>query len=302
MPFRVTDSINNSNLIAQIGRQRQRVATAQEHISTGKRINRPSDDPAGAEAVIRLRSTQTELEQFQRTTNSASGKLTHVDGLIGDFQQKLDRIRTILAQGVSDTTTTQTARDALATEIDSLRQQILNIATSTVNGEYVFGGTRQNVPPFDAAGNPAATPTSPQLVQVEPNATPIATGVIAETVFSDSTGTIFAELTAAAAALRGTGNPTADRATLRSVQDRMVVFANQSGDALARIGANQQLVSDVLERLDRTHFALEESVQKIEDVDFAEAAVEFTEAQQALEATLQTSARFGRRSLLDFLG
>lgn len=301
MPFRVTDSINNSNLIAQIGRQRQRLSVAQEQVSSGRRINRPSDDPAGAEAVIRLRSTQVELEQFRKSAGSAGDKLTHADSLISDFQLKLDRVRTVLAQGVSDTTT-QDARNALATEIDSLRQQILNLANSTSNGEYVFGGTRQNVLPFDSAGNPAATPTQTQQQQIEPNATPIATGVIAESVFSDATGTIFAELTNAAAALRGTGNPAADRTTLQGVQSRIAVFASQSNDAQGRIGANQQHVSDVLTRLDRTHFALEESAQNIEGVDLAEAAIAFTEAQTALEATLQTSARFGRRSLLDFLG
>lgn len=301
MPFRVTDSINNSNLIAQIGRQRQRLSVAQEQVSSGRRINRPSDDPAGAEAVIRLRSTQVELEQYRRSAGAAGDKLTNADSLVNDFQLKLDRVRTVLAQGVSDTTT-QDARNALATEIDSLRQQILNLANSTSNGEYVFGGTRQNVSPFDSAGNPAATPTQTQQQQIEPNATPIATGVIAESVFSDATGTIFAELTNAAAALRGTGNPAADRTTLQGVQSRIAVFASQSNDAQGRIGANQQHVSDVLTRLDRTHFALEESAQNIEGVDLAEAAIAFTEAQTALEATLQTSARFGRRSLLDFLG
>lgn len=301
MPFRVTDSINNSTLIAQIGRQRQRLSVAQEQVSSGRRINRPSDDPAGAEAVIRLRSTQVELEQFRKSASAAGDKLTHADGLLSDFQLKLDRIQTILAQGVSDTTT-QEARNALATEIDSLRQQILSIANSTAGGEYVFGGTRQNISPFDVAGNPAATPTQIQQLQIEPNATPIATGVIAESVFSDATGTIFAELTNAAAALRGTGNPAADRTTLQGVQSRIETFSSQSKDAQGRIGANQQHVTDVLTRLERTHFALEESAQNIEGVDLAEAAIAFTEAQTALEATLQTSARFGRRSLLDFLG
>lgn len=302
MPYRVTDSTHNARIIAQIAQQRQRVATAQEQIASGKRINRPSDDPAGTEAVIRFRASQSELEGYRKNASLVNDKLTNADGLVSDFQLKLDRIRTILSQGISDTST-QEAKNNLAIEIDSLRQQVLNLSNSTVNGEYVFGGTRQNAPPFDpATATPAATATLPQLVQIEPNTTPVATGVTAETLFSDVTGTIFAELTSAAAALRGTGDPVADKATLRTVQDRIAVFSNQASNALGQIGATQRNVEDVLSRLDRTYLALEESVHNTEGADFAESAIKFTEAQQALEATLQSSASFNRRTLLDFLG
>jgi flagellar hook-associated protein 3 FlgL len=271
-------------------------------VVTGKRINRPSDDPSGADAVIRLRSSQAELEQFNKNASLVNDKLVNADGLINNFQEKFDRVRTILLQGATDGIT-QNAKDALATEIDGIRKQMLNTANSTINGEYVFGGTRYTAPPFDpTTGSPALPAASPQYVQIEPNTTPVVTGVIAESIFSDATGTIFTELTNASAALRGTGNPAADKATLRAVQDRMATFVNLSTNAIAVIGANQQTVSDVLERLDSTFFTLGESATKIEGADFVGAAMNLTAAQQALDATLQTSARFNRSSLLDFLG
>lgn len=300
--MRITDSLKSSSLIAQVARQRQLMNTAQEQIVTGKRINRPSDDPAGAEAIIRFRSSQSELERFKKSADMVHEKLINADDVINTYQLKLDRVRTILGQGVSDTTT-QEAKNALAIEIDALSKEILNTSNSTISGEYVFGGSRYNAPPFDPiTAAPTLPATSPQLVQIEPNTTPIATGVIAESIFSDATGTIFTELTNAAAALRGTGDPVADKATLRGVQDRMVAFTNMASDAIAYVGVNQKTVADVIDRLDKTILALDESATKIEGADFAEAAINLTSAQQALEATLQASARVNRSSILDFLG
>ena len=63
-------------------------------------------------------------------------------------------------------------RQSIATELDQIRQQMLNIANSSTDGTYVFGGTRQSAAPFDSTGTPAATPTVQQLVQVEPGGTP----------------------------------------------------------------------------------------------------------------------------------
>lgn len=300
--MRITDSMKSSTLISQVGRQRQLMNTAQEQIVTGKRINRPSDDPAGAEAVIRFRSSQTELERFKKSANMVHDKLLNADDTINTYQQKLDRIRTILSLGVSDTAT-QEAKNSLATQLDALSKDILNTANSTVNGEYVFGGSRYNAPPFDpATAAPTLPATVPQLVQIEPNTTPVATGVIAESVFSDATGTIFTELTNAAAALRGTGDPVADKATLKSVQTRMVTFASLASDAISSIGVNQQTTADVIDRLEKTLISLDESATRIEGADFAESAINLTSAQQALEATLQASARINRSSILDFLG
>src|SRR5438552_15679656 len=165
MPFRVTDGVVNARLTAQIATATQRLSQAQEQIASGKRINRPSDDPTGSEVVLRLRTSQTVVDQFRRNAGAAKDTLSTADGTLDIYQQTLDRARTLLAQGASDSTDA-TAKRTIAAEIDGLRQQMLALANSRHDELYLFGGTRQNVPPFDAAGVPAATAASPQLVPV----------------------------------------------------------------------------------------------------------------------------------------
>ncbi len=300
MTYRIADNTSSSDFTSRINAQRGRLNVLQERIATGKRINRASDDPSGAEMVLRLRTSQTEIGQFQRSTKTANQKLTATDDTLNSYESVLERVRTLVAQGLSDTTT-QEARNALATEITGLRSRILNIANSKNGDEYLFGGTRQNAPPFDpTTAVPANTPTNAQFVQIEPGANAIAVGVTAETVFSDATSTIFADLNNAIDALRGTITPANDRATLENTMRRLGVYEDLAGNARAVVGANMNSAEVAGENLSNNFLSLDERAADLEDADFAETAVALTDAQRALEATLQIAAT-GRRSLFDFL-
>jgi flagellar hook-associated protein 3 FlgL len=301
MSNRVADSTNRSSLAERINIQRSRMSILQERITTGKRINRPSDDPAGAAAVIKLRTSQTEIEQFKRSTASANQRLTSADDAISSYQEVLDRVHVLVTQGKSDTTP-QEAKNALATEIDALRGRILTIANSKYNDEYLFGGSRQTSPPFDPTTEaPNATPALVQRIQIEPGANAIAVGVTAETVFSDATATIFEDLTNAAAALRGTGDPVADKATLNATMSRLTVYGDMVEVAQAQIGANMKVTEVAADRLGEDFLSFEERIGSIEGDDFAASAVEYAEAKSALEATLEVSAASGRKTLFDYI-
>jgi len=302
MPFRVTDASINDRLVTQITTQRQRLATAQEQLAGGKRINRPSDDPIGAAAVIEIRTSQASLGQFERNVKIADSSLSVADGALDSYDRLLDRTRSLLSQGVSGFTGDR-GRDAIATEIDGLNQAILNIANLSSDGQYVFGGTRQNEPPFDpttAALSP--NPTSPQLIQIELAAPPITVGVTADFIFSSADGTVFDVLRAAALALRGTGDPAADEATLKTALQQLGTFAEQSSTARTTLGTSLNAVEVTRDRISRDSLSLEEKAQEVESADFAKSATDLVESERALEAILQTGARTGRRSLLDFLG
>jgi len=301
MNFRTTDTSSASISAGRINAQRSRLSILQEQIASGKRINRPSDDPSGAEAVIKLKTSQREIEQFKRSATTANQKLTAADDGLSGYENILERVRTLLAQGMSDTAS-QTAKNSLATEIESLRSRVLNVANSKYGDEYLFGGTRQSAPPFDpSTAAPAAAPTSPQFVQIEPGVNAIAVGVTADTIFSDSTSDIFTDLNNAVAALRGTGNPAADRATLETTMTRVATYSDLVNVAHAKVGANMNAADYALDNLTNNFLSLDERVNEIENADFAETALKFAEAQQTLDATLQMTAQ-NRRNLFDFLG
>ena len=301
MNFRVSDSRSTANTTSRINSQRSRLSTLQEQLTTGKRINRASDDPSGMEMVLNLRTSQTEIKQFQRNNQAANQQLVAADDALNTYENVLERVRVLVTQGLSDTST-QAAKNALATEIEALRSRILTTANTANNGEYLFGGIRQNEAPFDATtAVPSATPTSAQYIQIEPGSNAIAVGVTADTIFSDATSTIFTDLTNAVAALRGTGDPVVDRATLEATSSRLVIYTDQVNNARSIIGANMNATDIAADSLASNFLSLDGRASDIESVDFAEAALGVADAERSLEATLQLAAR-GRRSLFDYLG
>ena len=300
MPYRIADITSGSNNIARINANRSRLSTLNEQLTTGKRINRASDDPSGMEMVLSLRTSQTEIRQFQRSNQAANSKLVAADDALNNYETTLDRVRVLVTQGLSDTST-QPAKNALATELESLRTRLLAVANTQNNGDFLFGGIRQSEAPFDQAGVPSALPTAAQYVQIEPGSNAIQVGVTADTIFSDATSTIFDDITTAITALRGTGDAAADRASLEAMNARLANFGELANAARAIVGANMNATDFAAEALAGSLLNLDERANAVEGADFAEAAIGVADAQRSLEATLQIAAR-GRRTLFDFLG
>jgi flagellar hook-associated protein 3 FlgL len=300
MTYRVTDSSQTAIFNERINMNRVRVETAREHISTGKRINRPSDDPFGADAVLRLRTSLSTIDQFKENSNVAKENLQVSDGAVESYQQLLDHARALLSQGASDSTSPAN-KASIASEIDSIRKQALSIANLSSGGRYLFGGTRQSAAPYDSNGVPSAIPTQSQMVQLEPGAYPVASDVPADSIFANGAGTVFATLANAATALRGTGNTAADQATVLGSIDSLTGFTDQSSNGRAQLGASLHGVDEAQARLESMSLSYQRSVDQVESADIAESALELTQADQALQATLQATSAFGRRSLLDFL-
>jgi flagellar hook-associated protein 3 FlgL len=301
MPFRISNSMTSAALASQIASAQQRVANAQEQVATSKRINRPSDDPTGTERLMQVRTLQATVNQFRGNASAVNDRLMTADSAINSYQQLLDRSRALLTQGASDTTDVSTKAN-LATELDSLRTEMLSIANMRSDGEYVFGGTRQDAPPFDPlTGVPAASAAAPRRVQIEPSGPAIENGVVAENIFSDANGSVMDTLAAASAALRGTGNAAADKATMTASLDRVSTFTDKSGAVLAHVGSNLASVQSTQDRLSRDYLALEDTAQQFESADPASSMIQLTQASNALNAILQSGSFMGRKSLIDFL-
>ncbi|MDQ3820435.1 MAG: hypothetical protein M3362_22525, partial [Acidobacteriota bacterium] len=105
-----------------------------------------------------------------------------------------------------------------------------------------------------------------------------------------------------AAALRGTGNAAADKATITAGLDRLVEFADLASSARTNIGVGVNRADAAEERLSAASIAYEASAERIEGTDFVASALALTNSQNALNATLQAAANTGRRSLIDYLG
>ncbi|HEY0820559.1 MAG TPA: flagellar hook-associated protein FlgL [Rhizobacter sp.] len=146
-----------------IKRQTQ-LATAQEQLTTGKRVNRASDDPAAAARAERALAAEKHTDAMQRAVNASQNAMQLAESALGDASDLLQQIREAMVAAGNGSYSDQERR-AQADKIAGLRTQLLAVANrQDGSGSYLFGGQSPDHAPFlDAAGGVSYQGSSGQI-------------------------------------------------------------------------------------------------------------------------------------------
>lgn len=154
-------------------------------LSTGKRINQPSDDPVGAARALDLTHVTADTAQYQRNITSANARLGLEDQSLSNVTNVLGRVRTLLLQAANGTQTDETRGD-IAAEMVQLRQQLLGQANSKDGqGEYIFAGNRTGTEPFASQNGVTYVGDDGQRMVAAGPGLQVATGDPGSTVFAN---------------------------------------------------------------------------------------------------------------------
>jgi len=294
--MRVPEISSYRNFLISSAQNRERAARANSEIATGKRLQKPSDDPAGVAAALNSRADQSLNEQQTRAVAAAKDELTASDGAIDHYENLLDRAKVLLARGLSDPQT-DASRAALATEVESLRQAAIDVANTQFAGHYLFGGSKSTTPPYAEAGGVVSYNGDDRaLLSRVSGQSVVQTNVTGNQLFGQPP-TIFDTLARASAAIRA-GDATEIRKDLGELEGH----AGNAAQARVQVGATLDFLNTINDRLETEKLTLGERTSKIEDADLVDAATRLQQAQQATEAGLAAGAKVLRVSLLDFLG
>lgn len=135
--------------LAAIRLHSQQLARLQEMAATGSRIGRASDAPADAFRVLGLRADSYVYETYSKNLASVSDQLNVASGALQQVSEIVARVRELTAQGVSGTYSAAN-RVPVALEIDALLQQVLSLANTRHQGQYLFAGNDASTAPFVA--------------------------------------------------------------------------------------------------------------------------------------------------------
>ena len=124
-----------------------RFSQLQTEVATGRRVNRPSDDPAAALRILPLRGDIRDLEQLSSNVSLARETLNTSTASLEDGSSIMQRVRELTTQA-SNGTLSGSDRQSIAAEVDQLLSQMLGIANSRRGDRYLFGGTETGSPPF----------------------------------------------------------------------------------------------------------------------------------------------------------
>jgi flagellar hook-associated protein 3 FlgL len=296
---RVTFNAQHAQATAGLQQTAQRLLDAQRQVSTGRRIERPSDDPSASAAVSVERSHLAATAQYRRAADSVDSRLTVVDTALSSLIHTLTaaQVEIVAARG---TTKSASEREASAQALVALRDAVLDGLNTSFRGTFVFGGAAGTTPPYarqsDGSIGPYAGSTQEVAVDVErQQAVTIAFNGEA-LVLGDGGDELFAAFDTAAAAARA-GDDVALGESLAALERAF----SRATAMQSRVGAGMRAIDDGRQRLTQMALANQARIADLEEADLAAAITGMTQADTAHRAALGAAAALARPSLLDYL-
>jgi flagellar hook-associated protein 3 FlgL len=300
---RITQSMLNRALLSDLNDISNKLSNTQRKLSSGKEINRPSDDPFGTSRAMQLRGELERINQYKRNTDDGIAWLQTTDTALGSVGDVLQRARELALKGASDVMDS-VSRETLAGEIDQLVESAKTQLNASYAGRYVFGGTATDVLPYQQGGSDAfAGNASPIAREIGPGVS-VELNVVGSDVLGNGQtpgdDKLLDVLRDIADHLRG-GTP-ADADALRGTDLRRL---DANFDELSRLRARTGALMNRLETAQTGLIQMQETskglLSNVEDADMAQTIVDYTTQQTVYQSALKAGANVMQTSLLDFL-
>lgn len=147
MSIRITQGMMYARALSDVQSGLYRYSQLQQEVASGRRISRPSDDPAAALRILPLRGDIRDLTQLSSNVSLARETLNTSTASLEDASSVMQRVRELTTQAANGTLN-GSDRQSIAAEVDQLLSQVLGIANSRRGDRYLFGGTANGEPPF----------------------------------------------------------------------------------------------------------------------------------------------------------
>lgn len=285
--MRVTQSMLSNNMLRNLSNSYSRMDKLQDQISTQKKFTKPSDDPVAAMMGMNYRTDLNRIQQFTRNIGEVRNWVDSTDDALDKGVLALQRIRELTVQA-SNGTLEGDQRKAVAEEVKQLKEHLQNLGDTQVGGKYIFNGNQTNVKPSES-GFQSGT------IELEVfSGIKIPVNTEGKALFGDmlsDDGDIQKLITALEK------NDPAVGDMLENVDENIDNFLS----ARALIGAKQNRVELMEDRLSQQEVFSTRILSDNEDIDMEKAIIELTTQESIHRAALSVGARIIQPSLTDFL-
>ncbi|MGC8778080.1 MAG: flagellar hook-associated protein FlgL, partial [Candidatus Caldatribacteriaceae bacterium] len=145
--MRVTQQMISDRVMRNLNGIAASLLKTEDMLSSGKTLNRPSDDPVRFSRVLNLRTSLNKLEQYRSNVAGAVDWLNLLDASLEEAGNVLQKIRVLALQGANGTLTAED-RAAIATQVEEHLNELIGIANGTSGDKYLFAGTQTLTKPF----------------------------------------------------------------------------------------------------------------------------------------------------------
>ncbi|MBC8070680.1 MAG: flagellar hook-associated protein FlgL [Deltaproteobacteria bacterium] len=298
--MRVTQNRQNAIALQAVTSARARLQNAQQQAMSGERVTKPSDDPAAAARGRLLGELSARAESHRTTVDYSTARLQTAESALNEAGNVLTRARE-LATSMANGTMSAAERSSAATEIEQLRQGMIDIANTRHGDEYVFANVASRSPPYaDGLGFTYDVDSFADVRRAEVGPSQIAEiGASGSNAFAQRAADPGSVNVIAALAGLVTNLTNNDPDAVRSDIDTVTRAFDQTLGERTRVGVR-------LNQLNRADQAAEQSASvysslrsDLIDADAAEAFSRLTLAENSMQAAVTVAARVLGPSLLD---
>jgi flagellar hook-associated protein 3 FlgL len=287
---RITQSTMATTALRGLQSSLGRVQDLQNQLSSGKRVNAPSDDPAATAAAMTFRSQRAADEQYLRNADIATARLNVTDNALTQLSAQLNSIRDVVVQSQNGSIGSNSLA-ALSQQVQASRQDVIDLYNTRYLDRPVFGGTVQGSVAIDNSGTYIGD-EGDVSVRISGDSM-VRTDVKGTAVDANSVPAMLDQLASDIAA----GNT----AGVQNGLDSLDASLSKVQQALGDVGARENRVDTTRSLVDSARLDLTSKISDNEDVDLPETIMNLQAQQTAYQSALGAAAKITQVSLIDFL-
>lgn len=302
MELRITPQIITAEAIANAQQQTSQLFTLQQQASTGLRILQPSDNPPAALQVLSDQAYNNQLNVYQQNIADVQAKLNSSVSTLNQVSNLITQAKAVGLQGSNQPNTPQ-AYQAMAGQVDSVLKEVIQLANTQQNGQYLYGGTASQTQPFTAnAQGQVVYDGSTQSMNE-----PIGQGQQVQTLYDGSqifqSPDLFQTLSSLRDALSNVNNlsPSAQTAAIQQTLSQLDSANTSVLDVVGRQSASLQNLQSIGQHIQDVQLQTTQQIGNLQNADLSQVVIGLQEQQNSLQATLYSAARVLNLSLLNFI-
>lgn len=284
------------DLLADLNNTQQQADTASLEMATGSRINQPSDDPAGAAEMVANEAQTDQADTFLSSITSVSGLLQTADSTLNSVVTALQRAISLGVEGANGTLSDSDRAD-VANELSGIQQQLLSLANTAYQGQFIFSGTATVQPFAKDSSSPSGVVyngnNGTNSVQVGQNYS-VETNLPGSQLFTSPSGNVFQSIADLITALDSNTNIGDAVTEVSNAYNNVISQRVFYGNALNQLQSQQDVLNS-----DKLNLAT--AANSISATDMASATTTFSQAEIAMNAELEAISRISQTSLFDYL-
>jgi len=294
--MRITQNIITNQAASDLQKSMQRFEQSQNRVSSGRKINRPSDNPVDAERALGYRKRLNEISQHFKNIDNALAHLNQTEAVLNEANNSFIRLKELTVQMASDTVGEKERANA-AVEVKNIKEHLLQLANTKLGGQYIFAGGKTSTQPFEEIRDKIKYrgDTVTRLREIDVNTT-IPINVPGSEIFGTSISGIFTSINDLEKALNENSIT-----SIRKSMDDIDAHTETIITARSQTASWTNRAENTRDSLQESELSITKSLSQTEDIDLAEAIMELRSSDNAYQAALASTALAMRPSLLDFL-